>query len=91
MRKRIAFITVNVEKLYQTSLIEAMYRQSVALDYDFLVLTHFVNFDNETEHLKGDENIYTLIKQLCFDGAIIDLGSFYSRSLSKKLEDMLFE
>ena len=91
MRKRIAFITVNVEKLYQTSLIEAMYRQSVALDYDFLVLTHFVNFDNETEHLKGDENIYTLIKQLSFDGAIIDLGSFYSRSLSKKLEDMLFE
>ncbi len=91
MRKRIAFITVNVEKLYQTSLIDAMYRQSAALDYDILVLTHFVNFDNETEHLKGDENIYTLIKQLSFDGAIIDLGSFYSRLLSKKLEDMLFE
>ncbi|SEH83107.1 DNA-binding transcriptional regulator, LacI/PurR family [Ruminococcus flavefaciens] len=91
MRKRIAFITVNVEKLYQTSLIEAMYQQSAALCYDFIVLTHFVNFDNETEHLKGDENIYTLIKQLSFDGAIIDLGSFYSRSLSKKLEDMLFE
>jgi DNA-binding LacI/PurR family transcriptional regulator/AraC-like DNA-binding protein len=91
MRKRIAFITVNVEKLYQTSLIEAMWRQSAALGYDFIVLTHFVNFDNETEHLKGDENIYTLIKQLSFDGAIIDLGSFYSRSLSKKLEDMLFE
>ncbi|WP_028518249.1 substrate-binding domain-containing protein [Ruminococcus flavefaciens] len=91
MRKRIAFITVNVEKLYQTSLIEAMWRQSAALGYDFIVLTHFVNFDNETEHLKGDENIYTLIKQLSFDGAVIDLGSFYSRSLSKKLEDMLCE
>lgn len=88
MRKRIAFITVNVEKLYQTSLIEAMWQQSAALGYDFVVLTHFVNFDNETEHLKGDENIYTLINQLSFDGAIIDLGSFFSRSLSKKLEDM---
>ncbi|WP_019680478.1 substrate-binding domain-containing protein [Ruminococcus flavefaciens] len=91
MRKRIAFITVNAEKLYQTSLIEAMWQQSAALDYDFVVLTHFVNFDNETEYLKGDENIYTLIRQLRFDGAVIDLGSFYSRSLSKKLEDMLFE
>ncbi len=91
VRKRIAFITVNVEKLYQTSLIEALSRQSAALDYDLVVLTHFVNFDNETEHLKGDENIYTLIKQLSLDGAVIDLGSFYSRSLSKKLEDMLCE
>ena len=91
MRKRIAFITVNVEKLYQMSLIEAMWRQSATLGYDFVILTHFVNFDNETEHLKGDENIYTLIRQLSFDGAIIDLGSFYSRSLSKKLEDMFRE
>ena len=91
MRKRIAFITVNMEKLYQTSLMEAMWRQSASLGYDFIVLTHFVNFDNETEHLKGDENIYTLINQLSFDGAVIDLGSFYSRSLSKKLEDMLSE
>ena len=91
MRKRIAFITVNVEKLYQTSLIETMSQQSAALGYDLVVLTHFVNFDNESEHLKGDENIYTLIKQLSFDGAVIDLGSFYSRSLSKKLEDMLSE
>ncbi|WP_024860389.1 helix-turn-helix domain-containing protein [Ruminococcus flavefaciens] len=91
MRKRIAFITVNVEKLYQTSLIEAMWRQSAAFGYDLAVLTHFVNFDNESDHLKGDENIYTLIRQLSFDGAVIDLGSFYSRSLSKKLEDMLWE
>ena len=91
MRKRIAFITVNVEKLYQTSLIEAMSRQSAALGCDLVVLTHFVNFDNESEHLKGDENIYTLIKQLSFDGAVIDIGSFFSRSLLKKLEDMLCE
>ena len=91
MRKRIAFITVNAEKLYQTSLIEAMWRQSAAIGYDFVVLTHFVNSDNETEYLKGDENIYTLIRQLSFDGAVIDLGSFYSRSLSEKLEDMLYE
>lgn len=91
MRKRIAFITVNVEKLYQISLIEAMSRQSAALGYDLVVLTHFVNFDNESEHLRGDENIYSLIKQFSFDGAVIDLGSFYSRSLSKKLEDMLEE
>ena len=53
VRKRIAFITVNVEKLYQTSLIEALSRQSAALGYDLVVLTHFVNFDNETDHLKG--------------------------------------
>ncbi|MCR4640244.1 substrate-binding domain-containing protein [Ruminococcus sp.] len=91
MRKRIAFITVNAEKLYQTSLIEAMAQQSAALGYDLVVLTHFVNYDNETDHLKGDENIYTLIRQLSFDGAVFDSGSFYSRSLSKKLEDMLWE
>lgn len=91
MRKRIAFITVNVEKLYQTSLIEAMSQQSSALGYDLVVLTHFVNFDNETDHLKGDENIYTLLRQLSFDGAVIDSGSYYSRSLVQKLEDMLFE
>ena len=40
MRKRIAFITVNVEKLYQTSLIEGDYitQQSSALGHDFSVL-----------------------------------------------------
>lgn len=91
MRKRIAFITVNADTLYQMGLIEVMSRQSALLGYDLIVLTHFINYDNDTEHLRGDENIYSLIKQLSFDGAVIDLGSFYSRNLTEKLQSMLLE
>ncbi|WP_295075567.1 substrate-binding domain-containing protein [Ruminococcus sp.] len=89
MRKRIALITANTDTLYQTSMIKAMSVQTAELGYDLVVLTHFVNYDKSSEYLKGDENIYSLIDQLDYDGAVVDLGSFYSRSLAAKLEEML--
>ena len=91
MRKRIALITANTDTLYQTSMIKAMSGTTSELGYDLIVLTHFVNYDDGSDYLKGDENIYSLIAQLGFDGAIADLGSFYSLSLADKLENMLYE
>ena len=91
MRKRIAFITANTDPLYQTSMINIMSEKTSELEYDFIVLTHFVNYDNGGDYLRGDENIYSLIDQLSFDGALVDLGSFYSCSLTEKLERMLYE
>ncbi|MBR5683753.1 MAG: substrate-binding domain-containing protein [Ruminococcus sp.] len=91
MRKRLALITANTDTLYQTSMIKVMSEQSAILGYDLIVLTHFVNYDDGGDYMKGDENIYSLIFQLEFDGAIVDLGSFYSRSLAKKLDEMLKE
>ncbi len=91
MRKRLVLITANTDTLYQTSMIKVMSEQSSILGYDLIVLTHFVNYDDGGDYMKGDENIYSLIFQLKFDGAIVDLGSFYSRSLAKKLDDMLRE
>lgn len=89
MRKRIVLITANTDTLYQTSMIKVMSEQAFMLDYDFIVLTHFVNYDDGGDYMKGDENIYSLIFQLEFDGAVVDLGSFYSRSLAQKLDNML--
>lgn len=91
MRKRIAFITANTDTLYQTSMINIMSEKTSELEYDFIVLTHFVNYDNGGDYLRGDENIYSLIDQLSFDGALVDLGSFFSCSLTEKLERMLYE
>ncbi len=91
MRKRLALITANTDTLYQTSMIRIISEQSALLGYDLIVLTHFVNYDDGGDYMKGDENIYSLIFQLSFDGAIVDLGSFYSRSLSERLEKMLDE
>lgn len=91
MRKRLVLITANTDTLYQTSMIKIMSEQSAILGYDLIVLTHFVNYDDGGDYMKGDENIYSLIFQLKFDGAIVDLGSFYSRSLAKKLDVMLRE
>ena len=91
MRKRLALITANTDTLYQTSMIRIISEQSALLGYDLIVLTHFVNYDDGGDYMKGDENIYSLIFQLSFDGAVVDLGSFYSRSLSEKLEKMLKE
>ena len=90
MRRRIALITANTDTLYQTSMIKAMSAQTAELGYDLIVLTHFVNYDKSSEYLKGDENIYSLIDCLSFDGAVVDLGSFYSHSLAIKIEEMLY-
>lgn len=89
MRKRLALITANTDTLYQTSMIKVMSEQSAILGYDLIVLTHFVNYDDGGDYMKGDENIYSLIFQLKFDGAVVDLGSFYSGALANKLDNML--
>ena len=57
MRKRLALITANTDTLYQTSMIKVMSEQSAMLGYDLIVLTHFVNYDDGGDYMKGAENI----------------------------------
>jgi len=55
------------------------------------VLTHFVNYDDGGNYIKGDENIYSLIGAFPLAGAILDYSSFYSKALADRIEQMLSE
>ena len=90
MNKRIALIAANLDTLYETEIISIMSKQAALLGYDLIVISHFVNCENGTDSLRGDENIYTLIEHLPFDGAVLDSGSFYSKDLVERIGDMLY-
>lgn len=90
MNKRIALIAANLDTLYETEIISIMSKQAALLGYDLIVISHFVNYENGTDSLRGDENIYTLIEHLPFDGAVLDSGSFYSKDLVERIGDMLY-
>ena len=89
MKKRIAFISANLDTLYENEIICAMSDQAAILGYDLLLLSHFVNYENGSDSIRGDENIYTLIEQLPFDGAVLESGSYYSKKLVSRIEELL--
>ena len=67
---------------YTLDLIRVMGKQAAVLDYDLYVITHFVNYYNAGSQIVGEENIYTLLKQMHFDGAILAGGSYYHTELT---------
>ena len=67
---------------YTLDLIRVMGKQAAVLDYDLYVITHFVNYYNAGSQIVGEENIYTLLKQMHFDGAILAGGSYYHTELA---------
>ena len=90
MNRKIAYITACADTLYVLEIINNLSRQAYLLDYDLIVLTHFVNFTDGGNYIKGDENIYSLIESISFDGAIMDYSSYFSKELADHIEDMLF-
>ena len=90
MNRKIAYITACADTLYVLEIINNLSRQAYLLGYDLIVLTHFVNFTDGGNYIKGDENIYSLIESISFDGAIMDYSSYFSKELADRIEDMLF-
>ncbi|MDO4864204.1 MAG: substrate-binding domain-containing protein [Ruminococcus sp.] len=89
MNKRIAYITAGADTLYEREVIKSMSEQARLLGYDLIVLTHFVNYTDGGSYIKGDENIYSMIECLPFDGAVLNYSSYYSRALADRIEAML--
>ena len=91
LNKRIAYITASADTQYERGIIKTMSEQAHLLGYDIIVLTHFVNYSDGGSYIRGDENIYTMIEPLPFDGAIMNYSSYYSKGLADRIETMLSE
>ncbi len=89
MRKRIALITADTDRQFRIGMIRLMSEQAAALGYDLIILTHFVNYINVSDHITGEENIYSLIEHMHIDGAIMDHGSFFNKEIAADIERRL--
>ncbi|MBR4102382.1 MAG: substrate-binding domain-containing protein [Oscillospiraceae bacterium] len=89
IKKRIVLITTELARQFHIDMIRIMSRQAAQLGYDLIILTHFVNYNNVSSHIAGEENIYSLLDSLHMDGAIMDYGSFFNRTLADEIEARL--
>ncbi len=89
IKKRIVLITTEPARQFRIDMIRIMSRQAKSLGYDLIILTHFVNYNNVSSHIAGEENIYSLLDSLRMDGAIMDHDSFFDRELADGIEARL--
>ena len=72
-RKRIAFLTAQIEAVHERRSIDGILRQCQKYDYDLCVFSTMVHLDFPREHyLKGETNIYRLADFSGMDGVILD-------------------
>ena len=89
MQKRIALFTMNADTQYTQDLIRMIGKQAAAFGYHLLVFTHFVNYDNISGHITGEENIYSILQMISLDGAILAGATYYNKKLLSLLETTL--
>ena len=89
MRKRIVFLTMWADTQYTLDLIRVIGKQAAVFDYDLYVITHFINYYNDDRQIIGEENIYSLLRQMHFDGAILAGGSYYHTELADSIAETL--
>ncbi|MBP0961362.1 MAG: substrate-binding domain-containing protein, partial [Oscillospiraceae bacterium] len=90
MRRRIAFLTMSTDTYFIRDLIRTMGTEAAKYGYDLIVLTHFVNYTDENPYITGEENIYSLLKQMHADGAIIAGATYYHAGFLPVLEKLLY-
>lgn len=91
MRKKIAFIAAGLDTLYMQQLVKVIAEKTASLNYDLIIITHFVNFYNGTPYIEGEEKIYSLTEKITPDGAIIAGSSFLHTELVEKTEKILLK
>ncbi|MBR2086376.1 MAG: substrate-binding domain-containing protein, partial [Oscillospiraceae bacterium] len=72
-RKRIAFLTAQIEAVHERNSLDGILRQCQKYDYELCVFSTMVHLDFPREHyLKGETNIYRLVNFSEMDGIILD-------------------
>lgn len=89
MRKRIVLITAAMESMYINNLVSITSEALNSFGYDVIILTHFVNYFNESPYITGEEDVYSILGGINPDGVIIAGGSFYHSELVTEIENRL--
>lgn len=94
-RKTIGVITTDPENIYQSTVLEGIFRKASELNFDVLVFTTFVKATHPNiVYLKGEANIYNLINFDMLDGVILLTLSFKYHSdniLYEQIEKLMKE
>ena len=94
-RKTIGVITTDPENIYQSTVLEGIFRKASELNFDVLVFTTFVKATHpNVVYLKGEANIYNLINFDMLDGVILLTLSFKYHSdniLYEQIEKLMKE
>lgn len=76
-RKTIGVITTDPENIYQSKVLDGIFRKGAELNYDVLVFSTFVKATHtDTQYLLGEANIYNAINFDLLDGVIVITLSF---------------
>ena len=89
MYKRIAFLTMDADTQYTQTLIRTIGKQAAALGFHLLVFTHFINYNNTSGYISGEENIYSILQMMSVDGAILAGATYFNKELLSALETNL--
>lgn len=86
-RRRLAVLMANITgKDYQHRMLDGIIGQAHALDYDIAIFSPFISFDNSTEYLHGENQIYSLCNYDMFDAVLYLPCSFYDDVVRNMIE-----
>ncbi len=89
IRKTIAVVAADVYNEYINKILSGITKQANALGYDVGVFMMTFNKDSDTWLQVGEENIYNLLNADAIDAAVFIGGNIVSKTLVKKLEQLL--
>ena len=91
-RRRIAVLCAGVSyKSYQHMFLQGILSQAFALNYDVVVFSPFMSYDNQSEYQRGENRIFSLVDFSQFDAVIYAPASFNSNNLRDLVERLLLE
>lgn len=76
-RKTIAVLVGTTNGFFRSKCLTGIIKQAYKLDYNVAVLSLFTMMDEETKHQKGEENIYSILRNECVVGGIFVDYSFW--------------
>ena len=90
IRKRIAVLMAGVSyKAYQHPLLEGIISQAYALDYDVVIFSPFMAYDNTTDYQIGENRVFELVNFNLFDAVIYAPCSFSNDAMRELVENIL--
>ena len=80
-----------MNKVYQHIVLDGIISQAFALDYDVVIFTPFMAFDNDTAYQRGENKVYELANFELFDAVIYVPCSYINDRTRILVETMLEE
>lgn len=88
MIKRICLIMMGLQVEFNHKITEGIADQAAALGYDVYSYSYLDNRCDDSENLRGEENIFNLINTEKFDGFIVRKGSFNKPWARERIKEL---